>query len=463
MTLAEPEGESSSSPELEDAKPLSSFRPPAPEPATRDLPAAALQDDRIHSKNFGLAVLYMVFMRTGWIFKTESIIMPAVLDVIGGSGWLRGCLPMLNRFGQSLPPLLASDRVRNVTYKKYGLFASTFSMGVCFLALSVLWYFTGGEKSWWLPLLFLVIYGVFFSSTGINQLLLNTVSGKLIRVDRRGRLALLGTVFGATTAVLCAWWLLGIWLVDSDGPNGNQSNFVMIFAFTGIAFVLAAVVSIFLQEHPDHVHEKKKGVVDLFRAAASTVIQDRNFRTVALIGALFGMYLTLFPHYQRLGRDRLGLGLTALIPWVLAQNVGAAIFSIPAGWIADRFGNRLVLRMMMLILCIAPMMALVLARLGDAGQPWFTVVFCLLGLTPVTMRILNNYTLELTGNRDHPRYLSTLSIAMAVPPVLLSPLFGALIDWVSFEFVFWIVVICVFCGWILTFRIDEPRHRPVSN
>jgi len=365
---------------------------------------------------------------------------------------------MLNRFGQSLPPLLASDRIRNATFKKYRLFGTTLMMGICFLTLSGIWLLTEGKKSWWLPILFLVIYGIFFSSTGINQLVLNTVSGKLIRVDWRGRLALLGTVFGATTAVLCAWYLLGIWLVDENGSSGNQSNFVMIFAFTGVAFVLAAIVALFLEEHPDHVHEQRRGVVDLFRAAVSTVIHDRNFRTVTIIGALFGMYLTLFPHYQRLGRDRLDLGLTALIPWVLAQNIGAALFSIPAGWIADRFGNRLVLRVMMLILCIAPMLALGLAKLGDAGQPWFTVVFCLLGLTPVTMRILNNYTLELTDNHDHPRYLSTLSIAMAVPPVLLSPFFGALIDWVSFEFVFLIVVICGICGWLLTFRIKEPRQ-----
>ena len=59
-------------------------------------------NDPNHSRNFGLGVLYMVLMRVGWIFKTESIIMPAVVDAIGGAGWLRGCLPMLNRFGQSL-------------------------------------------------------------------------------------------------------------------------------------------------------------------------------------------------------------------------------------------------------------------------------------------------------------------------------------------------------------------------
>lgn len=454
MTLTEPEDNSSPSPSCHPEQAAS----PAP-PAIQ----AALDEDRQHTKNFGLAVLYMVFMRTGWIFKTESIIMPAVLDVIGGSGWLRGCLPMLNRFGQSVPPLLASDHVRNATFKKYMLFRTTLLMGGCFLALSVVWIFTDGQKSWWLPFFFLVIYGVFFSATGINQLVLNTVSGKLIRVVRRGRLALLGTVFGSTTAVLCAWSLLSIWLVDGDGENSNQSNFTMIFAFTGLAFVLSAVVALFLEEHPDHVHEERRGGLDLIRAAISTVIHDRNFRVVAIIGALFGMYLTLLPHYQRLGRDRLDLGLTALIPWVLAQNIGAALFSIPSGWIADRFGNRLVLRIMMLVLCIAPVMSLGLAQLGDAGQPWFTVVFCLLGLTPVTIRILNNYTLELTGNRDHPRYLSTLSIAVSVPPVLLSPLFGALVDWVSFEFVFWIVVICVFCGWLLTFLIEEPRHDSVAH
>ncbi|MFK7770025.1 MAG: MFS transporter [Mariniblastus sp.] len=418
------------------------------------------EDDPEHSRNFGLATLYMVFMRTGWIFKTESIIMPAVLDVIGGSGWLRGCLPMLNRFGQSVPPLLASDRVKNARFKKFRLFGSTMTMGICFLLLSLVWVFTGGKASWWLPLIFLAIYAVFFSATGINQLVLNTINGKLIRVTRRGQLALLGTVIGSSTAIVAAWFLLSRWLVDQNAGAENQSNFAMIFAFTGTAFVAAAIVALFLKERPDIRNEPHRGPAELFRAAVKTVREDRNFRIVTIIAALFGMYLTLFPHYQRLGRDRLELGLTALIPWVLAQNAGAAMFSIPSGWIADRFGNRLVLRLMMLILCVAPIMALVLARMDNAGSAGFTVVFFLLGLTPVTMRMLNNYTLEVTGNQDHPKYLSTLSIAIAVPPILLSPLFGAMIDWVGFEVVFSIVIFCTFVGWVLTFVIDEPRNKP---
>ena len=112
-----------------------------------------------------------------------------------------------------------------------------------------------------------------------------------------------------------------------------------------------------------------------------------------------------------------------------------------------------------MLLCVAPVLALTLARLGDAGQPWFTAVFLLLGLTPVTFRILNNYTLEVTEKISHPRYLSTLSLAMAGPAILTSSFFGAMVDWVSFEFVFAIVVICVFVGWLLTFTLEEPRHK----
>ena len=75
--------------------------------------SAVVDEPRPHEqRNFLLMVIYQVVMRTGWIFKTESVIMPAVLDVLSGnSDVLRGWLPFLNRFGQSVPPLLMARRV----------------------------------------------------------------------------------------------------------------------------------------------------------------------------------------------------------------------------------------------------------------------------------------------------------------------------------------------------------------
>jgi hypothetical protein len=421
--------------------------------------SVAFQDEH-ERKNFWRISFYHVILRTGWIFKTESIIMPAVLDVIGGAGWLRGCLPMLNRFGQSVPPLLASDIVRNARHKKRGLAISTAVMGMCFLGLSLIWAITGGEKNWWLPLVFLLFYAVFFAATGINQLQLTTLTGKLIRANIRGRQGLASTTIGAICATLFAWFLLRIWLPESVPETAaGKANFMMIFGFTGITFGMASVVALSLCETADNETRQKRSGLELIRSSFATIKNDRNFRRLTIIAALFGMYLTLFPHYQSLARGRLSLGLSALIPWVIAQNLGAALFSLPAGWIADRFGNRLALQWIMLVLCVAPGLALVLARLGNAGQPWFTLVFCLLGLTPVTFRVLNNYTLEVTENSEHPRYLSTLSLIMAGPAILTSAFFGALVDWVSFEFVFGIVIGCLIGAWLLTLTLEEPRRR----
>ena len=84
--------------------------------------SSAPNDNSLHQKhNFFVLVVHQVLMRTGWIFKTESIIMPAVLDWLGGTGLLRGCLPMLNRFGQSVPPLLLSRRIKILGLKKSAL------------------------------------------------------------------------------------------------------------------------------------------------------------------------------------------------------------------------------------------------------------------------------------------------------------------------------------------------------
>ena len=78
-------------------------------------------------------------------------------------------------------------------------------------------------------------------------------------------------------------------------------------------------------------------------------------------------------------------------------------------------------------------------------------------LTPLTMRTMNNYTLELCQAEDHPRYLATLSLCLSLP-FFLSPLVGVLIDQTSFEVVFLGgFASLVLCG-LLTFRLYEPRH-----
>ena len=404
-------------------------------------------------RNFLLFAGYQILMRTGWIFKTESIIMPAILDSISGAGWVRGCLPLLNRMGFGLSPLLMARRLKIMPRKKWSLALSTGCTAVLFLSLSALFY-TGlaVQGLWWMPLAFLVIYGASFACIGVNQLAFNTLQGKLVEVTRRGRLLLFASTMGAASAILCAFFLLPGWLVE------GAARFDLILGFSGMLFACAALTIVLLSEPADSYHEEPAPhFFHCFEEAYHLLAKDRNLRRLVIVAALFGTSLMLFPHYQSLGLRGMKLELRSLMWWVIIQNAGTGVFSIPAGAAADRYGNRLVLRFALLALAVAPSTAILLLHAGGLGIRLYHFVFLLIGLTPIVFKILNNYTLEVCPPEQQPRYLSTLSLCMALP-MLASPAIGLLIDLIGFEMVFLTIAALILCGWGLTFRLSEPRR-----
>lgn len=404
------------------------------------------------TRNFATLAIHHMLLRCGWIFKTESIIMPAVVDSLGGAAWLRGCLPLLNRFGQSVPPLLMSGQIKQMPQKKWAMLICAACMALCFGTLSLIWQFTGQEPRRWMAPTFLAIYGVFFVSTGIYNMTFTTVQGKLVQINRRGRLLLVSNLAGAVVAVASAGLLLPLWL------QPGEEQFRYIFGFSAVMFAAAALLSLVLAEPRD---DFAKGLQRrrLLHDAVAVLRQDRHFRRLALIGALFGTCFTLFPHYQSIGRDLFPeQGLDVLITWVMVQNAGTACASLVAGPLADRFGNRLALRVLLLLICVAPMLALVLRSLGPSYRDFYNLVFILVGLTPTIFRIVNNYTLELSGPEDHPIYLSTLSLCIAAPAIT-APLVGLVVDQVGFAPVFFAIGSVLGGAWLLTFTLSEPRHR----
>jgi MFS family permease len=391
--------------------------------------------------------------RVAWIFKTETVIIPVFLDAIAGAGWLRGCLPVLNRIGQSIPSLLFAERLRLIARKKWALLTTSLLMAVPFLGLSVIWFSLTEKRQAWLPAVFLLLYFIFFSITGLNQLVFGTIQGKLIRAERRGRLMAISGTVGSVAAIGCAWFLLQRWLAFSDGGFGY------IFGFTGIGFVVSGLLSLAIVEPADQSTGQEHASHNHFRDAWSIIRHDADFRRLAIVSMLFVTVQLLIPHYQALGRQQLRWESVDLMKWVIAQNAGAGLFGLIAGAIADRFGNRLTIRLEIFAAALTPALALCLTSSWfEGGAHVFWLTFFLLGLISVTFKTLVNYTLEITGPSNHPRYLSTLKVCMAIP-LCLSPLVGLLIDLIGFEAVFGCITALTACGGMMTFRLSEPRHR----
>lgn len=92
------------------------------------------------------------------------------------------------------------------------------------------------------------------------------------------------------------------------------------------------------------------------------------------------------------------------------------------------------------------------------ARRWYFLVFVFLGLTPVTMRTILNYTLELTRPEYHARYQSTMTLCFALPFVF-SPLLGYLIREETYMIAFSLTSTLIAAGGVLTFWMQEPRKQ----
>jgi MFS family permease len=417
-------------------------RDPKPEPSDADPDARA---------NFALLALHQIVIRIGWIFKTESVIIPAFLDSLSGAGWVRGILPVSSRIGQSVPAFLLSAPLQRMPRKKLALAASTAAMGVPFLLLAV-WTALSERSGAAAAATFLVVYVVFFGFSGINQVVTGTLQGKLVRANRRGAL-ISASVFGSMVpAVGLVWLLLPGWL------EGTSPAWPRIFGITVAAFFLAAAVALMLRERPDARRSKGAGFRDELRGAARILRDDRDYRRAVIVAALFNSAVMLFPHYQALGRERLALGGAQLMVWVVSQNVAMGFASLLVGRVADRFGNRLALRGLVFAAGAIPLLAIALTYLEpETGRRLYPAVFVSIALVPIGFRVITNYLLEISPPESHAQYLS-LSQLFTGAIFLAAPLFGLLIDLASFELAFGLQAGLMGLGGILTFGLAEPRH-----
>ncbi|MEN0111846.1 MAG: hypothetical protein AAF805_14090, partial [Planctomycetota bacterium] len=95
---------------------------------------------------------------------------------------------------------------------------------------------------------------------------------------------------------------------------------------------------------------------------------------------------------------------------------------------------------------------------SGVAADWFWVVFLPLGFTPVTIKMLINYTLELVPRSEHPRYVSAIGMCLAIPVIVGSPLVGALVGALGCVPVFAMGAAVLGVAGLLTLSLAEPRH-----
>ena len=114
-------------------------------------------------------------------------------------------------------------------------------------------------------------------------------------------------------------------------------------------------------------------------------------------------------------------------------------------------------------LAVAPAIAVYFSRDEGLAKSCYFLVFLILGVTPVTIRVLNNFALELAPAESHPHFLSALSLCMAFPVIVFSQIVGWLIPVWGFDVVFMVIFGIILVGWVFSFFVGEPRNQLTND
>ena len=422
--------------------------------------ASVAQVEAEEKRNLWILAGHQIVYGVGWIFKTESVIMPAFLDAVAGpgAGLLRGFLPVLNRLGQGASQIFLVSWLRRMALKKRALAVFAAAMALPLAAMSGLWIAGAGQANLLLVLAVMGCYFLFFVLNGFYLLSFGTVQGKLIRPTHRGRLLRRSTFLGTLAATGFAVWLLPGWL---QGNQQAQPYFHWIFLWAAGCLGLSAMVALALREPHDQVsnnlpRRSARNLGDMIRALQA----DPNLRRVGLVAICLGAGLIVWPHYQALALGKFQCPPIELMRFAITQNIAVGIASLLVGPMADAWGNRLTLRLVIWGAAGAPGLAALLTLLpADLSGSLSWLIFIPLGLSPLLLPILNNYTLETCPLHRHPRYLSTVNLCVAIP-FLLAPAAGWAVEYVGYGPVFGVAAAFWLLAGLLTFRIAEPRRLP---
>jgi MFS family permease len=318
------------------------------------------------------------------------------------------------------------------------------------------------EPSGPLLVVFVAMFTVNSVAAGVAALPFLNVVAKTIPATRRGMYFAWRRFAGGLLGLLGAA-LVKVVLAPSFAL-GFPDNYALLF-FIGCLITLVLVGSFSLVVEPRGAVEPLPGhPVTGWRIALGRVMRDWNY--VHYLGARVAIALAnaALPFYTVYARRVLDISGSDLGVYLLGSTLASVLSNLVLGRLGDRYGNRLLVRLAALTAALPPLAALFLDQVGgpalDRGTV-FTAVFVFQGLHATAHSIgSNNYLLELGPAAERVTVVSFAHGVIGLA-VLASPLGGAIVNWVGFEPLFVLSLVCGLVAVGLSVGLEEPRRTMV--
>ncbi len=403
---------------------------------------------RYDKRNFLLNVAEGALYIAGSSFISAQTVLPALVAKLGGGSIAVGLVGVIVWVGLFFPQIFAARYTQTLPWKKnwtirFGLLQRV--IVICIAAAMLVW---GGSD----PTLALIL---FFSLYTVNQILIGITTpgwfelyAKLTPIKSRGRLIGIRNSLGGALALACGFILT--WVLRAFG-------FPFSYALVIACGFLLQLFSIILQwqlveEHPSRVL-LKQAMPDYLKQLPNVFRHNIEFRKFIVASAfliLASMPMGFYTVYalQHFHADESVVGEFTLT--IVGTQVASSLLN---GYIADRYGNRIVL----ILAACAMLCSSVSAFLIDS-LPWFPVVFVFLGIN-LGSELMTRYNISIEYGPVEQRstYVGLMNTVLA--PVYLAGLLGGwLANMFGYPAVFVVGASSSVVGIVLLWtRVREPR------
>ena len=400
-------------------------------------------------RNYAANLAHGLLGQTGFRLVNAPTFVPAYIYLLSGSEFLVGLALAAQWFGASASSIFGATLIEHrKRVLPMGLLIG-WGMRAGVLGLALGGFFLPERWALVTAIGFLCLFGLF---NGMQAVIFNTLMAKVIPLRLRGRLTGFRNFAAGLTAAGVSW-MGGHYFVEGNlFGNGYAATFLMAFILTSIGLSLLMLVR---EPEPPTIRARatlRGRLHDIPMMLRADPALGR-FYLAAGLAALGTMAVPFYILYagERIGLSGATIGILSTA-FLLAQTTTNLFW----GWLADRFGNRLVFILSVgtwgaatvLLLAVDTLWPLAIAFAGlGAGQGGF-------------QNSNQNIIVDFGARDDLPMRIAVLNTATSLMHAA-GPLLGGVVAYaISFDALFALSITVLLAALLtMTFLVDEPRKR----
>ena len=422
----------------------------------------------MRDRAFKLSVLNGIFFAGVFATIQPSMVLSAFFLKLTNSTLLATLPLALMQMGRLWPQLIVSN-MAEARERKMPFYIIPATARLIFLSLMCSsTYILGMNQPVLLMLVFSILYFAHSSCSGVCGIAFWDIIGKTIPANRRGKLMGLRGFFGGILGFAAGFYIK--YMLGENGP-AFPLNYTCLF-ITCMVFQIGNSLSFAIVREPvtaarkDRVPFKRHLLqgMQIFRIDRDyrLLFQVRILNSLAMLGGMVFIPYAI----KTLGMPESSVGVLMVI---------VACFALPSNflwsYIADNYGNRLLLLVSTGIYLLVPVIAFASYYANslplhvpflngyDLRSITFILAFVVSGVA-IKGRTIGelNYLLELAPEEKRPSYLAFMSVLLA-PTVLVPLVAGIVAELISFRASFALSFVFCAVALLIMLRLGEPREK----